>query len=82
MLLQVRVLNKYYAGPPSAQLQFTTQDGEPGPPAAFDILARGSTHFDLMWEKPMEPNGILTGFNISYQSITGESSSPLTVIDT
>ena len=68
---QVRVLNKYYAGPPSSPLIFTTPEGEPGPPAAFDVLARGPTHFDLVWEFPQEPNGNLMGYNISYQSITG-----------
>ena len=66
------MLNKYYAGPPSAALTITTKEGEPGPPAAFDVLARGPTHLDLIWEKPLEPNGILVGYNISYQSITGQ----------
>lgn len=69
--VQVRVLNKYYAGPPSTAVVITTLEGEPGPPAAFDVLARGPTHFDLIWEVPQEPNGILMGYNISYQSITG-----------
>jgi len=69
--VQIRVLNKYYAGAPSAPVIFTTLEGEPGPPAAFDVLARGPTHFDLIWEKPLQPNGILKGYNISYQSITG-----------
>lgn len=41
---------------------------EPGPPVTFDVTARGSTHFDLTWRKPLEPNGILTAYHISYQT--------------
>ena len=41
---------------------------EPGPPAMFDVHARGPTHFELRWEKPPETNGILIGYNISYQT--------------
>ena len=41
---------------------------EPGPPAQFDVVARGSTHFELKWTKPREENGILSGYQISYQT--------------
>jgi len=40
----------------------------PGPPASFDVIARGTTHMDLGWTEPYEPNGILTGYQISYQT--------------
>ena len=40
---------------------------EPGPPAMFEVIARGSTHFELRWELPEEPNGVLTGYSMSYQ---------------
>ncbi|KAI0242502.1 Neuroglian [Lamellibrachia satsuma] len=69
--LHVRVLTKYYVGPPSNVLEFATKEGEPGPPAMFDVHARGPTHFELRWEKPHETNGKLIGYNISYQAITG-----------
>lgn len=69
--LQVRVLNKYYAGPPSSVINFKTSEGEPGPPASLEIVARGSTHFELRWTPPYEENGKLIGYNISYQQITG-----------
>ncbi len=70
--IQIRVLNKYYAGKPSTPPTYlTTKEGEPGPPVSFNIIARGATHFELEWEKPVEPNGILVGYNMSYQSITG-----------
>lgn len=70
-LFQIRVLNKYYTGPPSSVLNFRTFEGEPGPPAMLNVVIRGSTHFELEWEEPYELNGILVGYNISYQTITG-----------
>lgn len=69
--LQIRVLNKYYAGPPSPPIHFRTLVGEPGPPSTFDVTARGSTFFELEWAAPYEPNGELVGYNMSYQTITG-----------
>lgn len=108
--IQVRVLNKYYVGPPSEIQTITTIEGgmfnspfsiihvyrkkrfflnfgstficsifseiqkrflhclpAPGPPALFDVIARGSTHFELRWDTPYEENGDLIGYNISYQ---------------
>ena len=38
------------------------------PPALFDVTSRGPTHLDLSWEPPYEENGVLVGYNISYQS--------------
>jgi len=69
--VQVRVLNKYYAGPASPQIQLETKEGVPGPPSMFNVVGWGSTHFELTWEPPYENNGILVGYNISYQTITG-----------
>ncbi len=34
----------------------------------FEVTAKGSTHLDLRWHKPLEPNGVLTGYHISYQT--------------
>lgn len=33
-----------------------------------DVVVRGSTHFELKWDPPYEPNGILIGYNMSYQT--------------
>jgi len=71
VMVQVRVLSKYYAGPPSNQLTFLTQEGVPGPPATFDILSRAATYLDVYWNPPFESNGVLTGYTVSYQAITG-----------
>lgn len=40
----------------------------PGPPSNFEVIARGATHFELQWEKTLEPNGNVIGYNISYQT--------------
>jgi len=69
--LVIRVLNKYYAGPPSTPLLFTVPEGMPGPPASVSVAVAESTHFVLQWDPPNEPNGNILGYNISYQAITG-----------
>lgn len=40
----------------------------PGPPARIDVTERGSTHFEMTWDPPNEPNGLLVGYRISYQT--------------
>lgn len=37
----------------------------------------GSSALFLMWTKPAEPNGILTGYRIYYESVTGTRLGPL-----
>ena len=69
----MRVLNKYYAGPPSNPVTFRTEEGFPGPPAMFTVRVVGATHLELLWEEPHETNGVLIGYNISYQTLTGLS---------
>jgi hypothetical protein len=68
--IQVRVLTKYYAGPPSVPVQVRTLQGLSGPPKSLGVSVVGSTHFMLEWKEPDEPNGIITGYQFSYQSIT------------
>jgi len=40
----------------------------PGPPKSLDVSVTGSTHFMLTWVEPDDPNGVITGYNLSYQS--------------
>ena len=39
----------------------------PGRVTNLRVLYRGAHHFLVEWDKPREPNGILTGFEIGYQ---------------
>ena len=69
--VQVRVLNKHYAGPPSSLLYVHTSEGLPGPPAMLAVTSTSSTHLELEWKEPYEKNGILLGYKISYRTADG-----------
>lgn len=43
----------------------------PGPVDSLDAIPLGSSAFYLIWKKPKQPNGILTGYNIYYQEVEG-----------
>ncbi|XP_023211020.1 neuroglian-like [Centruroides sculpturatus] len=46
-------------------------DTPPGPVANFDAIPMGSSALYLIWKKPLEPNGILTGYKIYYEEVNG-----------
>ncbi|CAH1783792.1 unnamed protein product [Owenia fusiformis] len=71
VIARVLVLNKRYAGPTSAELSFRTREGVPGPVSSFELLAVGQNHFDLKWGRPIQNNGILTGYQLAFQKIKG-----------
>ncbi|KAJ8258701.1 hypothetical protein COCON_G00177130 [Conger conger] len=64
------VANKDHEGPPSNTVQFQTKEGVPGPPKFFRIIQRHS-NVNLKWDKPLEPNGILIGYILKYQTVNG-----------
>ncbi|XP_018330369.1 neuroglian [Agrilus planipennis] len=68
---QVYVYNDKYNGPPSETLSFDTPEGVPGPIASLEAHHMGSEAFYLIWKKPEQPNGILTGYNIYYAVVNG-----------
>ncbi|ESO91343.1 hypothetical protein LOTGIDRAFT_153779 [Lottia gigantea] len=65
---QVTVRNTHYTGPPSQTIDFFTPEGEPGPVRNLHTEAYGMTYVVLKWLPPDEPNGILIGYGISYQT--------------
>ncbi|XP_012275891.1 neuroglian isoform X2 [Orussus abietinus] len=69
----VRVLayNGRYNGPPSEVLSFETPEGVPGTVLSLEAFPIASSALFLVWTKPSEPNGILTGYQISYQVVNG-----------
>ncbi|XP_066590095.1 neuroglian isoform X2 [Prorops nasuta] len=75
----VRILayNGRYAGPPSETLGFDTPEGTPGPVLGFEAYPMGSSTLYLLWTKPAEPNGILTGYRIYYQIVNGTHLDPM-----
>uniref|UniRef100_A0A667XSZ6 Neurofascin homolog (chicken) a n=1 Tax=Myripristis murdjan TaxID=586833 RepID=A0A667XSZ6_9TELE len=60
------VANSRYEGPASETVNFTTEEGVPDTPRFFKINRRSSDTLHLQWDKPLEPNGILTGYQLKY----------------
>jgi neuronal cell adhesion molecule len=49
----------------------------PGAVASFESHPLGSSAFLLKWQKPLQTNGVLTGYRIYYQTVTGTKVGPL-----
>ncbi|XP_051531867.1 neurofascin-like isoform X8 [Myxocyprinus asiaticus] len=64
------VANREYEGPQSNTVEFHTKEGEPGAPKYFKIQ-RHADVVHLKWDKPLEPNGILTGYTLQYHTVNG-----------
>lgn len=54
---------------------------EPGPVDSLDAIPMGSSAFFLIWKKPKQPNGILTGYHIYYQVVEGTETGPMSERD-
>uniref|UniRef100_A0A8C9TB67 Neurofascin n=1 Tax=Scleropages formosus TaxID=113540 RepID=A0A8C9TB67_SCLFO len=61
------VANSRYEGPASSTVEFQTKEGVPAPPRFFRIQQRHMDTLYLDWDRPAEPNGILTGYTLKYQ---------------
>ncbi|KAG7157810.1 Neuroglian-like 2 [Homarus americanus] len=71
--VRVLVFNGAFDGPPSESISFNTPEGKPGPVDYLDAIPMGSSAFFLLWKKPKQPNGILTGYHIYFQEVDGTS---------
>ncbi|XP_036388903.1 neurofascin-like [Megalops cyprinoides] len=65
------VANNRYEGPPSSTIEFQTKEGVPGPPKFLRVQQRHLDTLYLEWDRPAEPNGILTGYTLKYQAVNG-----------
>ncbi|XP_035236393.1 neurofascin-like isoform X2 [Anguilla anguilla] len=65
------VANNRYEGPPSTTIEFQTKEGVPGPPEYLTVQQRHLDTIYVEWEPPPEPNGILTGYTLTYQTVNG-----------
>ncbi|XP_045524749.1 neuroglian isoform X1 [Pieris brassicae] len=74
---RILVYNGRFNGPPSEILSFVTPEGKPGTVKSFAAYPIGSSAMLLKWDKPMDENGILTGYKIYYQKVTGTALGPL-----
>ncbi|KRT82369.1 Immunoglobulin [Oryctes borbonicus] len=68
---QVYVYNGKYNGPPSVTLIVDTPEGAPGQMSFLEAYPMGSSAFLLTWQKPDQPNGILTGYKVYYAVVNG-----------
>lgn len=73
---RILVYNGRFNGPPSNTLSFETPEGTPGTVQSFQAYQMGTSAFYLVWKKPELPNGILTGYRIYYQNVTGTAVGP------
>uniref|UniRef100_A0A671KBV4 Neural cell adhesion molecule L1 n=1 Tax=Sinocyclocheilus anshuiensis TaxID=1608454 RepID=A0A671KBV4_9TELE len=67
--MYIVVANNRYEGPPSNTIEFQTPEGVPSIPRSFRIMHRHYDTIYLDWEEPAEPNGILTGYILKYQTL-------------
>ncbi|KAL0978112.1 hypothetical protein UPYG_G00166040 [Umbra pygmaea] len=65
------VANNQYEGPPSNHVEFQTKEGVPDAPKFFKIIQRSSDSIRLEWDKPLEPNGVLIGYTLKYETVNG-----------
>ncbi|XP_039507868.1 neurofascin isoform X2 [Pimephales promelas] len=67
--MYIVVANNRFEGPPSHTIEFQTPEGVPTIPRSFRIMHRHYDTIYLDWEEPAEPNGILTGYILKYQTL-------------
>lgn len=66
-----------YTGPASEILNFDTPEGVPGTVLSLEAFPMGSSALFLVWTRPAEPNGILTGYKIYYRVVNGTKLGPV-----
>ncbi|RLU17562.1 hypothetical protein DMN91_009798 [Ooceraea biroi] len=69
--VRIVAYNRRYTGPASETLSFDTPEGVPGTVLSFEAFPMGSSALYLVWTRPAEPNGVLTGYRIYYQVVNG-----------
>ena len=70
---RVLAFNGAYNGPPSNIIEIVTPEGVPGSVDSLHCYPMGSSALLLEWKPPQEINGVLTGYRIYFQEVTGES---------
>lgn len=74
---RILVYNGRFNGPPSDIVSFVTPEGKPGTVRSFEVYPIGSSAMLLKWKKPADENGVLTGYKIYYQKVTGTNIGPV-----
>ncbi|KAM6924468.1 neurofascin-like [Xenentodon cancila] len=77
--MYIVVTNNRYEGPPSNNIHFSTPEGVPSVPKSFRIQQRHLDSIYVDWELPAEPNGIITGYSLKYQTVNATRGEELRV---
>lgn len=72
----VCVINTKYCGDPSNVIIVETKEGTPGPVSEFNMVNMGANHLDFEWAKPLQINGVLTGYQLGIQQREWPRSDP------
>ncbi|XP_020282519.1 neuroglian isoform X2 [Pseudomyrmex gracilis] len=75
--VKILAYNGRHDGPASEILSFDTPEGIPGPVLSLEAFPMGSSALFLVWTRPAEPNGVLTGYRIYYRIVNGTKLEPL-----
>uniref|UniRef100_A0A6Q2X7D5 Neural cell adhesion molecule L1 n=1 Tax=Esox lucius TaxID=8010 RepID=A0A6Q2X7D5_ESOLU len=67
--MYIVVANNRYEGHPSNTIDFSTPEGTPSAPRSFRIQQRHLDTIWVDWDTPGEPNGIVTGYTLKYQTV-------------
>uniref|UniRef100_A0A3Q2PNW7 Neural cell adhesion molecule L1 n=1 Tax=Fundulus heteroclitus TaxID=8078 RepID=A0A3Q2PNW7_FUNHE len=70
------VANNRFESPPSNNVIFITEEDVPDAPRFFRINRRSLDTLYLQWGKPLEPNGILIGYQLIYHRVNGSRLGP------
>ncbi|XP_029013317.1 neurofascin isoform X2 [Betta splendens] len=75
------VANNRFEGPPSNTILFSTPEGVPSAPRFFRIQQRHLDSIYVDWDLPAEPNGIITGYSLKYQTVNATRGEEMRVED-
>ncbi|KAL1021027.1 hypothetical protein UPYG_G00007780 [Umbra pygmaea] len=67
--MYIVVANNRYEGHPSNTIEFSTPEGTPTAPRSFRIQQRHLDTIWVDWDSPAEPNGIVTGYKLTYRTV-------------
>ncbi|XP_061591464.1 neurofascin isoform X1 [Cololabis saira] len=77
--MYIVVANNRYEGPPSNNIHFSTPEGVPSVPKSFRIQQRHLDSIYVDWDLPAEPNGIISGYTLKYQTVNATKGEELRV---
>ncbi|XP_053279909.1 neurofascin [Pleuronectes platessa] len=77
--MYIVVANNRYEGPPSNHIHFSTPEGVPSAPSSFRIQQRHLDSIYVDWDLPAEPNGVITGYSLKYQTVNATRGEELRV---